>query len=163
MVDHKYLFILIDVQTGFALPTALRSQAVDWSQGMRWHCASHHKRALSFCCTISLHYPFLLLLQLMDTQMKNSINPPLLLTSWSALFCTSSALMRMRRRDKDTLIKICICILCASVYTIIRWEKVIQVGWSKQANVCLPVSTLPVESDNLSGYLGMRNYQQIQL
>lgn len=73
MVHHKYLFIPIDVRIGFTLPTALRSQTIHPSQGIGWHSANHHRRALLLWCVVSLHYPFLLTSQLMDIQMKTAL------------------------------------------------------------------------------------------
>lgn len=67
----RYLFNLIHVQIGSVLPTALRIQAMHSTQGMGWHSAYHHTRALSLgwvCCQ-----PAQLALQLMGIQMETEL------------------------------------------------------------------------------------------
>lgn len=164
VVNLKYLFNPIHVQIGSALPTTLRIQTTHSTPGMRWHSAYHHRRAPPLLFVVSLHCPFLLALQLMDIQMGTELTrshccwlplealcASVLVTCWQE--CGEVTRTLWSRHAS------CVCV-CVYYYNI-KWEKVIQVAWSKWANVCLPITTLPVRSDNLSSYPGVRNYQWI--
>lgn len=57
---------LILPSSKLALPCQLLEGSNPHTQGMRWHSAYRHRRALALGFAVSLHYPLLLALQLMD-------------------------------------------------------------------------------------------------